>query len=99
MGDLKSLFEKIKDVVPQGGQEEMMENLMKKNFSLKSMQTLYNSTLSLGSMSGFMSMIPGIGSQLAGAVSLWHRSGLDIHNVQLGKVQRARFSIGNHRCS
>lgn len=69
MGDLKRLFETIKDVVPQEGQEEMMENLLKKNFSFKTMQTLYNSTLQLGSMNSFMSMIPGIGSQLAGAVN------------------------------
>jgi signal recognition particle subunit SRP54 len=69
LGDLKRLFEVIKDVVPADSQPELLESLMKKNFSLKTMQTLYNSTLSLGPMNQFMSMIPGIGNQLAGAMN------------------------------
>ena len=69
LGDLKKLFETIKDVVDPKAGAELLENLCKKNFSLKTMQTLYNSTLSLGPMNQFMSMIPGIGNQLAGAVN------------------------------
>lgn len=42
---------------------------MKKNFTLKTMQTLYNSTLQIGPMNQFMSLIPGIGNQLAGAMN------------------------------
>lgn len=68
LGDLKKLFEVIKDVVPKSQQEKLLQQLAKGSFTLKDLQTQYNSILNIGPLDQFMSFIPGIGNQMAGAV-------------------------------
>lgn len=69
LGDLKKLFESIKEIIPEGQQEQFLQKLATGNFKLKDLQTQYNSILNVGPLSQFMSFIPGIGNMLGGQVN------------------------------
>jgi len=60
-GDLAGFMDKIADVMPAGGQADMMEKLASGNFTLRLMYEQFQQISKLGPMSSVMSMIPGMG--------------------------------------
>jgi signal recognition particle subunit SRP54 len=66
LGDLKKLFESIKEIIPEGQQEKFLEGLAKGKFALKDLQTQYNSILNMGPLNQFMSFIPGMSNMMQG---------------------------------
>lgn len=66
LGDLKRLFETIKEIVPEGQQEQFLEKLASGKFRLKDLQTQYNSILNIGPLNQFMSFIPGMSNMMNG---------------------------------
>lgn len=69
LGDLKKLFEVVKDILPEGAQEEMLEQISSGNFTYRTMKMQYSSVQNIGPLNNFMSLIPGIGNQLAGQMN------------------------------
>ena len=69
LGDLKKLFQVVKDIMPEGQQEQLMQDIAEGKFSFRTLKQQYSSVLNLGPLNQFMSLIPGIGNQLAGQVS------------------------------
>lgn len=69
LGDLKKLFQVVTDIIPEGQQEQLMEDISAGIFTFRTMQQQYQSVLNIGPLNQFMSLIPGIGNQLAGQVN------------------------------
>jgi signal recognition particle subunit SRP54 len=67
LGDLRKLFDTIKEIVPEGQQEQFLAKLASGNFFLRDLQTQYNSILNMGPLSQFMSFIPGMNNMMNGA--------------------------------
>ncbi len=61
LGDLKSLMEKIQNVVDKDKIAEQQKKLNEGKFTLRNLQTQLESMESLGSMDKIMAMIPGLG--------------------------------------
>ena len=61
LGDLKSLMEKIQNVVDKDKIAEQQKKLNEGKFTLRDLQTQLESMESLGSMDKIMAMIPGLG--------------------------------------
>jgi signal recognition particle subunit SRP54 len=64
LGDLKGLFEKVKDAVSTDNQKKLVENLQKGQFSLRDMRDQYQSVLKMGPLDKVVSMIPGLSSEI-----------------------------------
>lgn len=64
LGDIEKLFETVKDVVNIEDQESIMKEITSGHFTLRSLQTQFQSILKVGSLNQFMSLIPGIGTGL-----------------------------------
>lgn len=64
LGDITKLFESVKSVVNMEDQPKMLEKLKEGKFSIRDLQTQFNSILKLGSLNQFMSMIPGMGTSI-----------------------------------
>jgi signal recognition particle subunit SRP54 len=64
LGDLKGLFEKVKEVVSVEKQQKLAENIQKGIFTMRDMRDQYQSVLSMGPLDKVMSMIPGLSSNL-----------------------------------
>jgi len=62
MGDIKGLFEKVKEVVSKENQEKLAENLKKGVFTLRDMREQYTSVMKMGPLDKVVSMIPGLGN-------------------------------------
>jgi signal recognition particle subunit SRP54 len=60
MGDIKGLFEKIKDVYSIEKQEELAKNISKGIFTLKDMRDQYTSVMKMGPLDKVINMIPGM---------------------------------------
>ena len=62
-GDIAGLINKLKDVIPpQEQQMEMMDKVMKGQFSLRIMYDQFASMMRMGPMSSVMGMLPGMGN-------------------------------------
>lgn len=68
LGDLKKLFEVVKDMFSEEDQQQLADEIMKGNFTFKTMQTQYSTVMNVGPLNQFMSLIPGM-NQLAGQVN------------------------------
>ena len=64
LGDLKGLFEKVKEVVSIEKQQKLADNIQKGIFTMRDMRDQYQSVLSMGPLDKVMSMIPGLSSNL-----------------------------------
>jgi signal recognition particle subunit SRP54 len=64
MGDIKGLFEKVKEVVSVENQAKLAENLQKGVFTLRDMRDQYTSVMKMGPLDKVVSMIPGLSSQM-----------------------------------
>jgi signal recognition particle subunit SRP54 len=64
MGDIKGLFEKVKEVVSKENQEKLAENLKKGVFSLRDMREQYSSVLKMGPLDKVVNMIPGLSNMM-----------------------------------
>lgn len=64
LGNLKGLFEKVKEVVSVENQKKLAENLQKGVFSIRDMRDQYASVLKMGPLDKVISMIPGLGQNL-----------------------------------
>eukprot|EP01104_Vermistella_antarctica_P002144 TRINITY_DN122_c0_g1_i1.p1 TRINITY_DN122_c0_g1~~TRINITY_DN122_c0_g1_i1.p1 ORF type:complete len:493 (-),score=165.18 TRINITY_DN122_c0_g1_i1:41-1519(-) len=70
MGDIGGLVNKLKEIVPEGKEEDMMERLGKGQFSLRDLYEQFQYILKMGPISQVMDMIPGMSQmmkQLGGA--------------------------------
>jgi signal recognition particle subunit SRP54 len=61
MGDLASLMEKIHSVIDKDTIEEQQKRLQEGKFTLRDLQTQFESMESMGSMDKLLGMIPGLG--------------------------------------
>ncbi|MBN2581917.1 MAG: signal recognition particle protein [Planctomycetes bacterium] len=66
MGDVVSLVEKAQATVDQAEAQKMQEKLQKAEFTFEDFQKQIQQMRKMGSMREVLSMIPGLGSQLAG---------------------------------
>ncbi|CAD8062770.1 unnamed protein product [Paramecium sonneborni] len=64
LGDINKLFQSVKDVVNMRDQPQLIQKLKEGKFSIRDLQTQFNSVLKLGSLNQFMSAIPGMGSSV-----------------------------------
>jgi signal recognition particle subunit SRP54 len=64
MGDLKGLFEKVKDAVSIDNQKKLVENISKGIFSLRDMKEQYQAVLKMGPLDKVVGMIPGLSSEM-----------------------------------
>eukprot|EP00357_Protocruzia_adherens_P002246 CAMPEP_0114997646 /NCGR_PEP_ID=MMETSP0216-20121206/15019_1 /TAXON_ID=223996 /ORGANISM="Protocruzia adherens, Strain Boccale" /LENGTH=526 /DNA_ID=CAMNT_0002362059 /DNA_START=20 /DNA_END=1600 /DNA_ORIENTATION=+ len=64
LGDIPGLFEAVREAIPLDKQSDMMESIGKGQFTLRNMYEQFQSVLKMGSLSHFMSMIPGVGQNL-----------------------------------
>jgi len=64
MGDIKKLFEVVKDAVNLEDQPKILEDIKSGKFTLRDLQSQFHSILKLGSLNQFMSMIPGLGTSI-----------------------------------
>ncbi len=64
LGNLKGLFEKVKDVVNVETQKKLAENLQKGVFSIRDMRDQYSSVLKMGPLDKVIGMIPGLGNNI-----------------------------------
>jgi signal recognition particle subunit SRP54 len=69
LGDIKKLFQVVKDIMPEDQQNQLMEDIAQGKFTFNTLKQQYGSVLNIGPLNQFMSLIPGIGNQLAGQVS------------------------------
>lgn len=63
-GDIKGLFEKVKEVINPDQQKKLMDNLQKGEFSLRSLKEQYHSVLKMGPLDKVVSMIPGLTQEM-----------------------------------
>lgn len=63
-GDMKQLMEKVKDAVSQKDQQRLIEQVKKGQFVLRDLRSQFQSILKLGSLNNFMSLLPGVGTNL-----------------------------------
>lgn len=63
-GDIKGLFEKVKDAIDPKNQQKLIDNITKGQFSLRDLRDQYNSVMKMGPLDKVVSMIPGISSEL-----------------------------------
>jgi signal recognition particle subunit SRP54 len=64
MGDIKGLFEKVKEVVSAENQAKLAENLQKGVFTLRDMRDQYQSVMKMGPLDKVVSMIPGLSNTI-----------------------------------
>lgn len=64
MGNIKGLFEKVKDVVSVENQKKLIENISKGVFSLRDMKEQYSNVLKMGPLDKVVGMIPGMSSEM-----------------------------------
>lgn len=64
MGDIKGLFEKVKEVVSKESQKKLAENLEKGVFTLRDMRDQYSSILKMGPLDKVVGMIPGFSNMV-----------------------------------
>jgi len=64
MGDIKGLFEKVKEVVNMENQAKLAENLQKGLFTLRDMRDQYTSVMKMGPLDKVVSMIPGLSNMM-----------------------------------
>ncbi len=64
MGDVLSLVEKAQDVIDQEEAEKQAERLMKNEFTVEDFLSMTKQIKKLGSMSGIMKMLPGMGQMM-----------------------------------
>ena len=64
MGDIKKLFDIVKDAVNLEDQPKILEDIKAGKFTLRDLQSQFHSILKLGSLNNFMSMIPGLGTSI-----------------------------------
>jgi signal recognition particle subunit SRP54 len=64
MGDMKGLFEKVKEVVSKETQKKLAENLEKGVFTLRDMREQYSSVLKMGPLDKVVGMIPGFSNMI-----------------------------------
>lgn len=62
MGDIKGLFEKVKEVVSKESQQKLAQNIEKGVFTLRDMRDQYSSVLKMGPLDKVVNMIPGMGN-------------------------------------
>jgi signal recognition particle subunit SRP54 len=60
MGDIKGLFEKVKEVISTENQKKLTDNLEKGVFTLRNMRDQYTSVLKMGPLDKVVNMIPGM---------------------------------------
>jgi signal recognition particle subunit SRP54 len=60
LGDIKGLFEKVKEVVSKESQKKLQENLEKGVFTLRDMRDQYTSVMKMGPLDKVVNMIPGM---------------------------------------
>lgn len=63
-GDLKGLFEKVKDAINPENQKKLMDNISKGIFSLRDLREQYHSVLKMGPLDKVVSMIPTLSSEM-----------------------------------
>ncbi len=63
-GDIKQLMNIVKDAVSQKDQQRLMEQVKKGQFTLRDLRSQFESILKLGSLNNFMSLLPGVGTNL-----------------------------------
>ena len=64
LGDIKGLFEKVKEVISTEKQAKLAENLQKGVFTLRDMRDQYTSVLKMGPLDKVVSMIPGLANTM-----------------------------------
>jgi signal recognition particle subunit SRP54 len=64
LGDIKGLFEKVKEVISTEKQAKLAENLQKGVFTLRDMRDQYSSVLKMGPLDKVVSMIPGLANTM-----------------------------------
>ena len=84
MGDLESLLEKAREVIPEERAEEMSEKFLKGDFSLTDLYDQMKSLKKMGSFSKLMEMIPGMG-QL--------KLPKEMLDVQEGKLEKWKYAM------
>ncbi len=63
-GDIKQLMEKVTTAVSQKDHQRLIEQVKKGQFSLRDLRSQFESILKLGSLNNFMSLLPGVGTNL-----------------------------------
>lgn len=63
-GDVKGLFEKVKEVVSAENQAKLAENLQKGVFTIRDMRDQYTSVLKMGPLDKVITMIPGLSESM-----------------------------------
>lgn len=63
-GDIKQLMTIVKDAVSQKDQQRLIEQVKKGQFTLRDLRSQFESILKLGSLNNFMSLLPGVGTNL-----------------------------------
>jgi signal recognition particle subunit SRP54 len=63
-GDIKKLIEKVTDVVSPETQAKLLEKVKKGEFNIRDLKGQFESILKLGSLNSFMSLLPGMGTNL-----------------------------------
>eukprot|EP00898_Chlorokybus_atmophyticus_P004004 jgi/Chlat1/4604/Chrsp290S04347 len=64
LGDWRGFMDKIKDVIPEEQQPELLQKLSEGQFSMRIMYEQYQNILKMGPLGQVMSMIPGLGADL-----------------------------------
>jgi len=64
MGDIKGLFEKVKEVISTESQKKLTDNLEKGVFTLRNMRDQYSSVLKMGPLDKVVNMIPGMSNMM-----------------------------------
>ena len=57
-------MEKVKDAVSQKDQQRLIEQVKKGQFTMRDLRSQFESILKLGSLNNFMSLLPGVGTNL-----------------------------------
>ena len=63
-GDIKGLFDKVKDIISTDTQKKIMESINKGQFSYKDLKEQYNTVLKMGPLDKVVGMIPGLSSEM-----------------------------------
>ena len=63
-GDIKNLYEKVKENISEDKQKQLMKDIAKGNFTYKHMKDQFINVMNMGPLDQVMSMIPGLSSSL-----------------------------------
>ena len=69
LGDIGKIFEIVRDVVKKEDEEEFVNIVKTGNYTLRNMRMQYSSIMKMGSISQFMSFLPGVGPNLMNKVN------------------------------